>query len=253
MGELTTRQQGIQGVDREPRFRIDPSGGILRLVEKDDGLSADVSSDLKVRFALLRRALAYDSAGLVSFDVGMRWVDYLFAALLRPPLEGYSPVTLAQLVRADQELWKCMAIATRAGITARPDGTRPLQEAMLQLMISPGVIHLLLPLPRAASGAPREARGTKRDRAQAKSGANPSSQAPRAKAKGGSKGKANKASMPAGLRGGVPNMPSGDALCFGYNLGSCPHPVTNGRCTKGLRRCCKPGCFGPHPFTQCSA
>ena len=105
---------------------------------------------------------------LASFDVGMQWVDDLFAALLRPPLEGYSPVTLRELVRADQELWRGMATATRAGITARADGPRPLQEAMLQLMISPGVIHLLPPLPRVASRISREAGGTKRDRAPGK-------------------------------------------------------------------------------------
>ena len=252
--KLSKRQQELQGVEREPHFRLDPSGGVLRIVEKADGLSADVSSDLRVRFALMRRALAYESAGLVSFDVGMQWVDYLFAALLRPPLDGYAPVSLAQLIRADQELWRVMAEDTRAGIAPRPDGTKPLQEAMLRLMTSAGVIHLLLPLPRAASSVARDSRAPKRDRPPSRAAAAPPAQGAKAKAKkGAGKGRQSKAPMPAALMGGVPNLPSGEPLCFGYNLGSCPHPITDGRCTKGLHRCCKAGCFGNHPFCQCPA
>ena len=59
--KLTKRQQELSGPDREPSYRLDNAGGALRLVAKPDGLAADVSSDLKVRLALMRRALANDS------------------------------------------------------------------------------------------------------------------------------------------------------------------------------------------------
>ena len=41
----------------------------------------------------------------------------------------------------------------------------------------------------------------------------------------------------------------GERVCFGYNLGSCK--VAGKKCPKGVHKCMKRGCGGPHPQSEC--
>ena len=70
--------------------------------------------------------------------------------------------------------------------------------------------------------------------------------------KKGAKGKGKRgrdARMPPGLRDCVPTDDNGNRLCFAYNLGHCDYSHNN--CPKGAHKCCRPGCFGRHPASEC--
>ena len=54
--------------------------------------------------------------------------------------------------------------------------------------------------------------------------------------------------MPSKLIGLSPSSPSGQFLCFGFNMKSgCPHAEAGGRCRKGMHLCMVPGCGKSHP------
>ena len=46
---------------------------------------------------------------------------------------GYALVTIPQLTRADQELWRLVTSATRAGVAPLPNGIRLVERAMREL------------------------------------------------------------------------------------------------------------------------
>ena len=75
----------------------------------------------------------------------------------------------------------------------------------------------------------------------------------KSKGKGKSKNKGSEARFPAILlEGGCrARTNKGDPICFGFNLGSCSLPVTNGPCEKGYRVCALPRCGKHHPYVQC--
>ena len=43
----------------------------------------------------------------------------------------------------------------------------------------------------------------------------------------------------------------GDAICYGYNLGTCSNKVSSGRCERGYHVCALPKCGKHHPFVNC--
>ena len=52
--------------------------------------------------------------------------------------------------------------------------------------------------------------------------------------------------MPAQLIGLSPQNAQGEAICFGYNLGTCTGAADGETCPKGWHVCMKPGCFKAH-------
>ena len=125
----------------------------LKVQEAKHDVPADVSTELRIKSALIRRALAYDQCGLVEFATMNKWMEYLYQQLMRPaPNEKFSPVGMEQALAADKALFIVAARATRAGIAPRPDGTLPLQVALKEARTDPQVTMLLMPLPKAAGG-----------------------------------------------------------------------------------------------------
>eukprot|EP00973_Karenia_brevis_P083726 11617511-Karenia_brevis.AAC.1 len=86
------REQEINGVRRDKQFSAD-AGGILREKTKEAQLQADTSTDLLLRYALQRRGLALDQAGIMSFTVHEKIVHLLFEALMRLSLIHISEPT----------------------------------------------------------------------------------------------------------------------------------------------------------------
>ena len=95
----------------------------------ESSVKTDLSSDMKVREAFIRRALAYDQCGMISFETLDSWTDKLFRAMDREPPKGYRKVSLDQALAADKELWTLVAESTSAGVAALPDGTQPVDDA----------------------------------------------------------------------------------------------------------------------------
>lgn len=68
----------------------------------------------------------------------------------------------------------------------------------------------------------------------------------RGSGKGGKNGKKGKDVLPMNLKGRK-NTPSGERICFNYNLQTCE--TTGSRCERGVHVCCY--CNGNHPYATC--
>jgi hypothetical protein len=179
-------------------------------------------------------------------------------------------------MRADREVFRRLAEVTRDGIAVDPFGRMPLEAALKDVLNEPAVKLFLLPIPatRSAPGhvvapAPKE-RNFERRPLPPKAKKRPAREAfqedpgHRKGAKGGKadgKGKHTKSSkggkadgkgMPRDLAGYSRSTPDGRAICFGFNLGTCPSNARAGeKCDKGWHLCCMPECHADHSVQGC--
>ena len=222
---------------------------------------ADVTSALKVSWALQRRGLAMEIAGFMTYECHELIRAKLLDALTREvPSEQYEQPTLEILRSADKEIWKQMARMCDKGIRATtPRDPLPVDQNIEKVLDSVAVNMILMPLAKAPGGQKRQPddqdgggkaagrAGRKRRRGQ---GSQPASAPSAGQQKGTDKGKGRgwDVPMPRELRGGVPCLPDKTPICFGYNTGRCKAVAPGARCPKGVHVCCKPGCGGLHPF-----
>lgn len=246
LDKCTRRSQELHGQKRESVVKV--SSGSLAVSSAEVSLSADLSSEYRIRTAMQRRALAYDQSKLASYSCLMKWVDFLFEQITRPSLPGFQMVTIEQIVQADKRMWLAAAQLTRSGINPTGSPT-PLELALDQARLDPQVTMLLLPLPKGSHSSSSESRPDKMQRTGLDS-RRPVFD-PKGK-KGGPKGSGKKSGpfvkMPQSLRGLHYKTKDGNPICFGYNLGNCS---STGDCDRGKHVCMKPFCYGPHPHTAC--
>eukprot|EP00969_Alexandrium_andersonii_P000605 26069-Alexandrium_andersonii.AAC.1 len=143
--ELTKRESELQNEKKTKEWRAD-SSGLLREHTTANEAKVDLSTDLRMKYALQRRGLAAEQAGLLTFEVHDTWVSKLLREYLRVPPPGYQKISVAQVQRADRELFKRMAEETRGGFPAAAPGKLPLDNLLPQLIYEPCVQMLLLPL-----------------------------------------------------------------------------------------------------------
>ena len=253
--KLSKRDAEVSGSKKLDVFKPDASG-VLKVSKEAVPVGANVSTDILMRFALRRRAVAYDLCNLVRYEIMETWHEILVATKLRDQVEGFAPVSTEQLIRADKYLFEVLARLTRAGIVPLAGGVRPLDDLWKSKMESPEVQLYLMP--RQASSSKRvdppsgELSNSQKKKAKKEAALARAAGTPKGKGKGKDKGrgKGSSPTMPAALQGGVPKMPDGKSLCFGYNLGTCP--TTGAQCAKGLHRCCKHQCYSEdHIYIEC--
>ena len=253
--QCVTKEAEMSSHKKEASLRTDASGHI-RLADASTPVTTKLTTDLRARLALQRRALAYDQANLISYMVCEAWHSRMFSTMLRSPPEGFRGVTVEQLIRADQMLFSIMGNITRNNIQPAADGVKPLDAALQTAMNDAQVTFLLLPLPAGGSAhAPGSGFG-KRKASPPKDSVSSSSGRPSKKAKGAGKaGKTrpgNTASrMPSELQGMRSKNSKGQPICYNCNLGRRTGDVSNGRCSRGMHQCCKPNCYESHPYSSC--
>ena len=120
--------------------------GALKIAAKEEEMEADISSEWKIRMALQRRALAFDQSSLADFVTMEKWTNKLFAAIARPPLEGYARISMSQVLAADRELFCLIAEQCIDGIIPLATGARPFSDAFVLMQKDERVVFLLLPL-----------------------------------------------------------------------------------------------------------
>ena len=262
--DCQSRDKEIVSQKRDKHWQPD-ARGMMKEVATSSMAPADTTTDLKLTQALFRRGIACDLAQLMSFETHEKLAQVLLDSLEEEPMPGYCNVTLAQLQRADQEIFRLLATKTRAGLGPDINGFKPLEVHMQSVLDHTRVRVLLMPLPSGKSGTealketkrPAETQGVPGTGARAKKTARKAAAAakaapvPKAAAKAGSP-KASGAPfmpMPLALRGRHSVTKDGSRICFGYNLGTCKSTVTNGKCEKGVHCCC--GCFANHPLSAC--
>jgi len=97
--------------------------GALKTVATPSLPAIDVGTELRLMYALQRRGLAFDLVGL------MTWSNKLFRALMSDAIPNFSPITLDQLLRADQELFLLLAAEHSGSLKAgAADQDPPLDE-----------------------------------------------------------------------------------------------------------------------------
>lgn len=267
LDKCTSRTLELQGIKTNAGMSKDASG-VIRVVEKEAGPAADLTSDYKIRQAFLRRSLALDQAVLVGFHTHERWVNSLYGAMSRMPPPNYKHVSLDQILNADRELFVLLGEECREGVGLGANGVPLVESAMIGLMTDHRITCFLQPLPGSSSssvpatspavrvqGLPSPPGFGKRSMriaaAKARQAASPfPSTAPAAaKAKGKGKGKA-KGNMPAALQGCVSSI-DGKRICYSFNISTCTGAVAGQECVRGIHKCCGQGCGGLHSYAQC--
>ena len=217
---------------------------------------------MKVREAFIRRALAYDQCGMISFETLDSWTDKLFRAMDREPPKGYRKVSLDQALAADKELWTLVAESTSAGVAALPDGTQPVDDAIQHLKNSAEVSFLLLPLP--SGGSSTQSTGNQHLSVNQNTKDEHPTKFARPVWKGESKGSSKGDHKGSGKRGGNsvqtgPSLPAGctrkfnnKPICVNFNTKGCNFAKPGKRCKNGFHVCFKEGCAKAVSHTTCT-
>jgi hypothetical protein len=246
--KCTSRLQEVHGIKKEPSVKLDASTGTIKLTSRDASIEADVSSDYKLRQALMRRSLAFDQSNIIPFKTFEQWHDLLLEAIYRDPPPGYEHVSRVQILNADRQIFLLMSEDCRTGLKVDASGKYPAEEALKKLMHHSKVQFLLLPLPSPSTSQKRKADG------QPDSGLAPPEKKGKGKGKGRRKGKP-KADKPSGKgQGKEKEKPKkglwvhfkGKPLCSSFQSNECSECQPGETCTNGLHVCAYPGCQKLH-------
>ena len=137
------RSAEIHGKKNEQALSL--TNGKLTTSQGVTEASADVSTELRLKNAMVQRALAFDQFNLLVLDAANAWIEVLFNQLARTPPTTRHPITLKQIIEADRQIWMRMAQLTRKGIHPDGSGTRPLVVALQEAKQDPMVMAFLAP------------------------------------------------------------------------------------------------------------
>ena len=224
-----------------------------QLISKKNSLPSTSTSDaLKLHNCFIRRALAFDIAGLISFNKLHFYHQHLLAQLNMKSLPGFSQPSLNQVINADKTFWSKLSENAAGTVVPQPDGSKPLDKLIETTLRAPEVTFQLLPQPSANEVDPL-AKGDKRyhpypppkgGKGKGKKG----EKGEKGKGKGDKGGKNRSIAVPQALRGLPAKAADGRYKCFNHNLPhGCPNPHDN--CPKGAHICMK--CDGRHSYQKC--
>ena len=198
----------------------------------------DMSSEIKLFFALQRRALAFELVALSSWNVMQEWINKLMTSLMSEPPPGFTSISLQQLLRADRELFSILAAEVVGSLKAIAGGEPPLDSHIKRMLHDPRINVHLTSLPKLG--------GLKRD---ASRDASPK-RLPQNKKVKVDKGPAQ---LPSELQGLKTQNADGKPMCWHFNLDKkCNNPVKKGRCKFGFHQCMK--CLrSNHGASECKA
>eukprot|EP00435_Cladocopium_sp_Y103_P074060 s119_g46.t1 len=141
-----SREHEVTHAPKKDHLLSFDSSGTLKMSKKDQVTPCEVSTDLQLKYCLVRRGLALEQANVMSYANHEMWAERMFTSRLRDPPPGYAKVTFRQLQLADAKLFVVLGEKTRTGIKATCAG-RPCDAVFLTAMDSPEVQHLLQPMP----------------------------------------------------------------------------------------------------------
>jgi hypothetical protein len=242
--------------------------------------SQEIGHDLlRLEHVFTRRALAMEAARLLPVEAHQAASVKFFEAMEDSPADPtrYEKASLAQVAKADRELFAIVSkAAARGSITKTAGGIYPLEAVWRVSLLSARIEQILAPLP--TSHAAKSGSSTTAHVAPTNSGESAAVKKlttlveglqkrlkdqsgvidPKLKKKGdrtkgdGKKKEAYKVMMPKGLIGCKSKNAEEENLCFGFNLpGGCPSGKAPGeKCPKGWHQCCK--CLKNHSKQACT-
>ncbi|CAE7224143.1 unnamed protein product [Symbiodinium sp. CCMP2592] len=208
--------------DKEDRTLTVDNSGNVHIKNADIRGEADLSTDLLLKFALTRRGLAMEQAGLLGFKEHEKWAERLLHSRYREVPSGYTRVSIQQLLQADKQLFVTAANECRSGVQVTETG-RPLDGAWMRCADLTEVSHLLAPLASPPPAKIPFERPTPYGRGKGRG-------------KGSGKGKQpsrREVTMPEDLKDGHANTPKGVPICFDAQRGKCTRQLTGNKCFRG--------------------
>ena len=225
--------------------------GVLKISKQEKHQPAATSTEIQVKYCLVRRGLALDQAGILTYKHHDKWAEFLMDTRMTEPPPGYQQVSMKQLELADKKLFTLLAEATRAGIKAQATG-KPCDKAFEKCFESAEVRHLLQP--RQVSHGGNTVGGPPKTPWTPPADAPPAPKKPKPNNKGKGQGKSTEFQrIPHELLrlGSVANTPKGHRLCFSFNLKTCSAQTKQQKCEKGLHLCSVKNCHKPHAALDC--
>ena len=200
--------------------------GWLKVTVNNPMDDVDTSTELKLFFAFQRRHLAFETMGLLSWQLCQIWVDKLMGSLIVDPPQQYGHITLTQVLRADREIFSILAAEFEGSLKAKVGGTPPFDEPFKRLMHDPRINIHLVPMPKHSN--PK----------QPKRPPNPPVNPPPVKKPKGAGDVKSAPQVPQELQGLHLKNEQGKPLCWHANLEKkCSDPVKSGRCRFGFHQC----------------
>lgn len=224
----------LMGIKSGPTWKPD-SQGINREVMVKEEMKADTSTDLRLKYALQRRSLAFDQSRLASYDKLEKWLGILLEAYAAPPIDNYKRVSIEQIQLAEMEMFKYLIRETRRGIKPT-GGLTPMEEALDRALVAPEIRLHLQPLQSSKrKGLDEDEPPVKKSKAAASENEklrrtienlqgqvkNLSKGQKKGKGKGGRGHNRSEVRMPSELIGQNATTSSNEPICFSYNLSGC--------------------------------
>ena len=181
----------------------------------------------------------------MSWETHSDWVNKLFRALMSDAIPNFSPISLDQLLRADQELFLLLAAEYTGSLKPTAlEPEPPLDKEVRRLMNDPRINVHLTPVQRIEKRVAPSQQTHNQGGAPVKNNSNkrPRTDAPKAPSQ-----------VPTELQGLHLKTKEGKPICWHRNLRrGCKNATKNGRCRFGFHtcmRCLKPG----HGASECNA
>ena len=143
----TSRDNEITAGKTDKKLKLD--AGSLAIKETKSVPDESISTTYHISMCLRRRGLAYEFANLISFRAHEQYVERLLRHLSTEPPVGFQSTTLAQIMRADTEVFAFLAHNV---VDIRPTAAnvRPLDAALEDALRDSNMAFHLVPLPQAA-------------------------------------------------------------------------------------------------------
>lgn len=238
---------------KTPGKTIEVESSKLVLKDKAEEYEVSATTSLQILEAFKRRGLALDFAGCMTFQNHDKYIQTLYSHLHREPPAGFSRRTVSQLVAADKAAWSRVI---EDNVKPRRDavGALPLDTALIEALKSYECSFLLIPLPTKQPKPPKTQKQTggygaahtdKHGSGKTGKGKGAYRFQPWSKGKGRGKSKWEPR-IPKEIRdaGGHGALPSGESICFNFNISSCKAGGVASKCDRGKHVCAK--CFGQH-------
>ena len=225
----------------------------LQVKNNAPDITADLSTDLKLQNAFIRRGIACEQANLMTYETHERIRHAFMAHMTRDAPPGFKGPDMAAVLRADRELWMKAFDKCKSDFKVDSRGRFPLDEALQALYTSPEVVFHLLPTPGGQSRKRSRSKSTPKPVKPKPGKPSPPRNNPKAGIR--DKKRQNRVMVPKTLQGFSGVNPKKMRICYNYNL---PHGCSNSthskegqmRCVKGVHQCIK--CYKSHPLSECN-
>ena len=155
-----TRQQELSGEKPNKQIQLDSSKAGLIVKDAEHEKEVQITSDLALQQAMVRRNLAMDLVGLASFATLQKWTARLFTMFQQAPAPGFQKVSQAQLLRADRQAFLRLNELSAGSLKPDASGKRALDDFIDSLHFDVSVTYSLLPIQGPGASASNASSGT---------------------------------------------------------------------------------------------